>query len=262
MASTPSKRMRKETNPQNAKRLPFSLFPRTPLHPSMLPITAGTCWSACTRRVAPSTSPRRILHAFSSSAVDASSRPRISSVGPPSRWVTATPEFRRHQSTSTAAAVQSSRSRSRLLPFAAVTAIVAAGAAWYLLPPSPKLSPDRFTPLKIISVTPLTPETALFKLALPKSLLDAEYGGARAIQSLYVMQPDLQIQRAYTVRKYLNVCLLVKALTRVHSLSARHPFGRTAAKRSIWWSSGTLTARHRATCTDWDRETISVYEGL
>jgi cytochrome-b5 reductase len=52
----------------------------------------------------------------------------------------------------------------------------------------------------------LTPETSLFKLEVPRALLPAVLGsdeGARPILSLFVKEPTLQIQRAYTVRPFL-----------------------------------------------------------
>ncbi|ORY90191.1 hypothetical protein BCR35DRAFT_299760 [Leucosporidium creatinivorum] len=73
-----------------------------------------------------------------------------------------------------------------------------AGATVVLLALPERLSHHKFTPVKILSVTKLTPETSLFKLALPKELLDPTNPPYEAIQSLFVMQPDLQIQRAYT----------------------------------------------------------------
>ncbi|KAM0756512.1 ferredoxin reductase-like protein [Meredithblackwellia eburnea MCA 4105] len=63
---------------------------------------------------------------------------------------------------------------------------------------SNNLSPERFVPLKIKSIHRLSDDTTLFKLALPKDKLpDMESPGA-PIKSLFIMQPDLQIQRPYT----------------------------------------------------------------
>lgn len=82
---------------------------------------------------------------------------------------------------------------------AALCAVI--GGAILLRPERERLSPHHFTPLKVLSVEPLTPETSLYRLALPKALLDpAHPPSPTAIKSLFVMQPDLQIQRAYTVR--------------------------------------------------------------
>ncbi|GAA5981392.1 hypothetical protein JCM10908_004092 [Rhodotorula pacifica] len=66
---------------------------------------------------------------------------------------------------------------------------------------APTLGGDRWTAVKIKSVTPLTPETSLFRLEVPKSVLPPAFSSdptARPILSLYVKEPSLQIQRAYT----------------------------------------------------------------
>lgn len=105
--------------------------------------------------------------------------------------------------TSSSARTSPSASKSRPSPLRAGASIVLlalVGAGALLLRPEPeRLSHHKFTPAKIISVTKLTPETSLFKLALPRELLDPKNPPYEAIQSLFVMQPDLQIQRAYTV---------------------------------------------------------------
>ncbi|KAK4701549.1 cytochrome-b5 reductase, partial [Phenoliferia sp. Uapishka_3] len=84
--------------------------------------------------------------------------------------------------------------------FGAVGAgILAIGTAtWYwATQEDPRLSEQKFVPLKITGVEKVNADTSIFKLALPKALLPKEmYGGP--ILSLYVMQPDLQIQRPYT----------------------------------------------------------------
>ncbi|GAA5867904.1 hypothetical protein JCM3774_004716 [Rhodotorula dairenensis] len=65
----------------------------------------------------------------------------------------------------------------------------------------PTLGGDRWTAVKIRSVTLITPETSLFRLEVPKSVLPPTFTSdptARPILSLYVKEPSLQIQRAYT----------------------------------------------------------------
>lgn len=94
-----------------------------------------------------------------------------------------------------------SRGRTAAIGVGAIGAALISLGAWFFLQDEEKLSPDRFIPLKILSVTSLTKDTSLFKLALPKSLLAASSTPpVGPIASLYIMQPDLQIQRPYTVR--------------------------------------------------------------
>ncbi|GAA5898103.1 hypothetical protein JCM8208_000155 [Rhodotorula glutinis] len=90
-----------------------------------------------------------------------------------------------------------------LLPIAGIAALVLGGGATFVLTrDEPEyLAPDRWTDVKIKSVTPLTPETSLFKLDVPRSVLPPAFTGdpdARPILSLFVKEPSLQIQRAYT----------------------------------------------------------------
>ncbi|BGP44487.1 Phenylalanyl-tRNA synthetase, beta subunit, cytoplasmic [Rhodotorula kratochvilovae] len=90
-----------------------------------------------------------------------------------------------------------------LLPIAGGGALLLAGGAYlYFTQDEPAvLAPDRWTDVKIKSVTPLTPETSLFRLEVPKSLLPPAFTSdpnARPILSLFVKEPNLQIQRAYT----------------------------------------------------------------
>lgn len=97
-------------------------------------------------------------------------------------------------------AAASSGARSRILGASLGLAAILGGIYWLGGPERDRLSPYKFSPLKIISIATLTPETSLFKLALPKEMLDPkEIGSSNSIRSLYVMQPDLQIQRPYTV---------------------------------------------------------------
>lgn len=71
------------------------------------------------------------------------------------------------------------------------------------------LSPERFVPLRINSVERLNAETSLFRLALPARKRDRGEGEGRRgpIESMYLMQPDLQIQRPYTVSWVLGSTL-------------------------------------------------------
>ncbi|GAA5925175.1 hypothetical protein JCM3775_006387 [Rhodotorula graminis] len=90
-----------------------------------------------------------------------------------------------------------------LLSIAGVAALVLGGGATFLLTRDEPayLAPDRWTDVKIKSVTALTPETSLFKLDVPRSVLPPAFTGdpdARPILSLFVKEPSLQIQRAYT----------------------------------------------------------------
>lgn len=63
------------------------------------------------------------------------------------------------------------------------------------------LSPFEFVPLKLTSVTRLTADTSLFTLDVAKPRVKGpnQVVSPDTISSLYVMQPDLQIQRPYTV---------------------------------------------------------------
>ncbi|BGP04441.1 Phenylalanyl-tRNA synthetase, beta subunit, cytoplasmic [Rhodotorula toruloides] len=94
------------------------------------------------------------------------------------------------------------RPSNRLLPLTAGFVLLAGGAYLYLAREEPPLlGYDRWTPVKIKSITPLTPETSFFRLEVPKALLPPGLGSdpsARPILSLFVKEPNLQIQRAYT----------------------------------------------------------------
>ncbi|GAA5837241.1 hypothetical protein JCM9279_005628 [Rhodotorula babjevae] len=88
-------------------------------------------------------------------------------------------------------------------PIAGIAALVlGGGATLFLTRDEPHyLAPDRWTDVEIKSVTPLAPETSLFKLDVPRSVLPPAFTGdpdARPILSLFVKEPNLQIQRAYT----------------------------------------------------------------
>ncbi|KPV78156.1 uncharacterized protein RHOBADRAFT_50662 [Rhodotorula graminis WP1] len=104
-----------------------------------------------------------------------------------------------------------------LLSIAGVAALVLGGGATFLLTRDEPayLAPDRWTDVKIKSVTALTPETSLFKLDVPRSVLPPAFTGdpdARPILSLFVKEPSLQIQRAYTVRPILPVAALAQTM--------------------------------------------------
>ena len=61
------------------------------------------------------------------------------------------------------------------------------------------LGPTHFAPLKVISITPITATTSTIKLALPSHLLpESTDKFSNPIKSIYVLQPDLAIQRPYT----------------------------------------------------------------
>ncbi|GAA6043239.1 hypothetical protein JCM8097_008477 [Rhodosporidiobolus ruineniae] len=96
-------------------------------------------------------------------------------------------------------------SRSRVLPVAGVASLLLAAGGFYLYSsqedPTPVLAADRWTNVKIKQVVPLTPETSLFRVEVPKALLPpvlASDPTAKPILSLFVKEPNLQIQRAYT----------------------------------------------------------------
>ncbi|BGO99131.1 Phenylalanyl-tRNA synthetase, beta subunit, cytoplasmic [Rhodotorula toruloides] len=109
---------------------------------------------------------------------------------------------RRYSTTPSPPSPPPKRPSNRLLPLTAGIVLLAGGAYLYLSREEPPLlGYDRWTPVKIKSVTPLTPETSLFRLEVPKSLLPPGLDSdpsARPILSLFVKEPNLQIQRAYT----------------------------------------------------------------
>lgn len=101
---------------------------------------------------------------------------------------------------------QSSKTPKKFLYPSVFVGLLASITAYYLSStrvPAPQLSVQHFTALKLLSKESLTADTTLYTLALPKELLPKE-GDALVssdpIRSVYVMQPELQIQRAYTVR--------------------------------------------------------------
>lgn len=102
-----------------------------------------------------------------------------------------------------------SKPQKKLLYPVAFLALLASATTYYLFSTreaAPQLSVQHFTPLKLLSKEALTADTTLYKLALPKELLPkegAELVSSDPIRSVYVMQPELQIQRAYTVRPFI-----------------------------------------------------------
>ncbi|GAA5987634.1 hypothetical protein JCM11641_001175 [Rhodosporidiobolus odoratus] len=113
------------------------------------------------------------------------------------------PKQYRRSSTVPAPPLSNSTASRRRLPLFAASALAIAGATYLYLTQEdpPVLASDRWTPCRIKSVSPLTPETSLFRLEVPKSLLPpvlAKDQSARPILSLFVKEPSLQIQRAYT----------------------------------------------------------------
>ncbi|GAA5934580.1 hypothetical protein JCM10213_002018 [Rhodosporidiobolus nylandii] len=110
---------------------------------------------------------------------------------------------KRLASTSSTASNTPPPPRRRLLPVLAASSLALLGGLYlYSTREEPAvLASDRWTPVKIQSVERLTPETSLFRLEVPRSLLPQALEGdptARPILSLFVKEPNLQIQRAYT----------------------------------------------------------------
>lgn len=63
-----------------------------------------------------------------------------------------------------------------------------------------QLSNGHFIPLKVLRIESLTSDTMKFTLALPDELIPAvEEVSSAPIRSVYIMQPDINVQRAYTV---------------------------------------------------------------
>ncbi|KDE05694.1 hypothetical protein MVLG_03928 [Microbotryum lychnidis-dioicae p1A1 Lamole] len=108
-------------------------------------------------------------------------------------------------------------SRSILLAYIAVPSLLGAFAYQQFSPTDDSkrpLSPDYFIPLKINKVTRLNHNNTLIELDLPDSLSPRQYISAQKyrrdedpwrIHSIFVKQPELQIQRPYTP---LNTCFL------------------------------------------------------
>ncbi|GAA5888834.1 hypothetical protein JCM6882_002871 [Rhodosporidiobolus microsporus] len=111
----------------------------------------------------------------------------------------------RQLSTSSTASTSGSKAqRGRLLPLLGGASFLALAGGAYLYStqePPAVLAADRWTAVKVKSVRPLTPETSLFRLEVPRSLLPPVLESdetARPILSLFIKEPNLQIQRAYT----------------------------------------------------------------
>ena len=91
--------------------------------------------------------------------------------------------------------------------FRLLVALAGAGAgAFYLSRSSSspsELSPATFTPLRIAAVRRVTPDTSVFSFEIPAGMsVDGQalagLGQTEAVVSVWLKQPDLQIQRAYT----------------------------------------------------------------
>lgn len=154
-------------------------------------LPACSCRGALVRATQNSAAARRVLRlgALHSSAGASASQP--SSVPPAVGSSSAPPRSPR----------PSGSGRARSEAVAAAIAAVGAGVWWWSSAEEERLSEQRFVPLKITSVKRITADTSIYKLALPKSMLSAS-GPSGPILSLYLMQPDLQIQRPYTVSLY------------------------------------------------------------
>jgi len=95
--------------------------------------------------------------------------------------------------------------RNRSIPFgAAATLLIGLSTYFYTSEEEAVLAPDRWTEVTIESVERLTGDTSLFKIKVPRSVLPDVFKSdpdAQPILSLFVKEPTLQIQRAYTVRR-------------------------------------------------------------
>ncbi|GAA5898993.1 cytochrome b5 reductase family protein [Sporobolomyces salmoneus] len=96
------------------------------------------------------------------------------------------------------------KSTKRSLPLGLVaTFLISSIAGYYFLDSKEPsvLAPDRWTPVTIESIEKLTSDTSLFRIKVPKTVLPkvlSQDQDARPVLSLYVKEPTLQIQRAYT----------------------------------------------------------------
>ncbi|SCZ87356.1 BZ3500_MvSof-1268-A1-R1_Chr2-2g04822 [Microbotryum saponariae] len=109
------------------------------------------------------------------------------------------------------------KSRSTVLAYLALPSLLGAFAFQHFSPTDDSkrpLSPDYFIPLKINKVTRLNHDNTLIGLDLPDSLSPRQYIAAQGsrgdedpwrIHSIFVKQPELQIQRPYTP---LNISFL------------------------------------------------------
>lgn len=100
----------------------------------------------------------------------------------------------------------SGKSTSTPLLFTAAAAASLAGIAWYLRgsgsPTQKPLSYAGFTALRVASVEEITSDSSIVSIVLPPNLLpDASLYPEPCdtpLQAIYIRQPELQIQRAYT----------------------------------------------------------------
>lgn len=100
----------------------------------------------------------------------------------------------------------SSSTRSNVRPavmsLAAILAASGSGWLWFQKKTSKPLCYSYFIPLPLHSITKLNNESSIFELELPPSLLpdSALYPEPTdtPFQAVYIRQPELQIQRAYT----------------------------------------------------------------
>lgn len=75
-----------------------------------------------------------------------------------------------------------------------------------------QLSNGHFIPLKVLRIESLTKDTMKFTLALPDELLPAvEEVSLVPIRSVYIMQPDINVQRAYTVSQFTPPDILISS---------------------------------------------------
>lgn len=123
-------------------------------------------------------------------------------------WRTATRRFASTSAPSSAPSPVAPSNRGKKWLFGSVGAS-AIGLAAYVLSQQREqeaqtLSPFHFVPLKLAAVERLTADTSLFTLSVPLSVVrdvrQRYVPNEETISSLYVMQPDVQIQRPYTVR--------------------------------------------------------------
>jgi cytochrome-b5 reductase len=116
------------------------------------------------------------------------------------------PIINRTYSTSLASSTPPNRSvvpsKTRLFLGLSTVALLGLGFALYSSSrEDTRLSINKFVPLTLSSITALTPETSSFKFAVPSSSLPRDDEGiipGLPIKSIYLMQPDLNIQRPYT----------------------------------------------------------------
>jgi len=108
----------------------------------------------------------------------------------------------------------------RSIPFgAAATLLIGLSTYFYTSEEESILAPDRWTDVTIESVERLTSDTSLFRINVPKSVLPEVLNSdpdAQPILSLFVKEPTLQIQRAYTVRR-LNGTIKIREMKLIES---------------------------------------------